>query len=287
MYDYLAFCRKDRILSTIVFNSGSKKLQSLPITFVTACDNYNQESIKRPLGIPDSHQILFVLEGNGTLFCNNKRYKLKKGCAFFTALGVPSEYVNTGGLVTAFVTLRGKIVREVMENYNCNGFLFREDVDTEKYLSLIKKIISEYYDRKREGRLSSLTYSFFVEFFEDSMFRLDSFEDKVSLYLERNFTKKITLEEIASLHKVSVSKLCHDFKKKKGITVFEYLLELRLTYARNLTLNYPNIKIVEIALSSGFDDVSYFCRKYKQKFLKTPSQDRKDTLSLQISEISR
>lgn len=245
-----------------------------PIYFYTACSRYPQHTMQYPDDSQDFHQILFVLSGTGTLHCCGKTYPLQQGCAFFTAEGCPSEYIDTGGLTTAFLTARGTAVPALLEHYHCGSFLFAEHVNLETYLSGINRIIREYYEHKQEGHLSALVYSFYVDFFEDQIGAPISIAEKVSFFLEKNFTQKLTLAQLASLNGISVSKLCHDFKKAFGCTVFDYILHLRLTYARSFLKASREARTKDAALSCGFEDISYFCRAYKKKFGKSPSQDQ-------------
>ena len=150
----------------ITYNNLSDNFKSLPIYFYTACDRHLQESIKRPNGLSDFHQILFVVAGKGILKYGDRTYELQKGSAFFTAIGVPMEYRNTGDLVTAFLTASGPAVTDLMNCFSCDGFLFYESVNVEKYVADISRIINKYYERKQEGMLSAMVYSFYTDFFE-------------------------------------------------------------------------------------------------------------------------
>ena len=73
---------------------------------------------------------------------------------------------------------------------------------------------------------------------------------------------------------MSVSKLCHDFKKKYNYSVVEYILNLKLSYARNYMFMTPNSRTADVAYLCGFNDVGYFCRRYKKRYGKTPKEDK-------------
>jgi len=249
-----------------------ENFQPLPIYFHTVCSRYNQVTTARQHGIQDFHQILLVIDGSGILKYKGQTYELKKGCAFFTAQGVPSKYINTGGLTSAFLTARGDGITQMLKYFDCDGFLFYKSVDLEKYLSDISKIIQEYYEHKRQSILSALTYSFYINFFEEQQENNFVSLDKTALYIEKNFTKKLSLAQLAEINQSSVSKLCHDFKSKYGCTVFQQILNLRLTYAHNLLSFRTDVKTRDVANACGFDDISYFCRAYKQKFGSSPSK---------------
>ena len=245
-----------------------------PAYFHTACTDFSQSSMKYPAGSQDFYQILLVLDGSGILHCGGKTFPLQRGCAFFTAMGYPSEYINTSGLTTAFLTAKGSAMPMLHALYHCGDFIFVEQIALEAYLEKIEEIIQVYYENKREGQLSALTYNFFVTFFEQQASSDLTPLAKTSLYIEQHFTDKLTLEHLAAISSVSISKLCHDFKAAYGCTIFQYILNLRLTYARSFLRASTQARIKEAALACGFDDISYFCKAYKKKFGKTPSEDQ-------------
>ncbi len=261
-------------MNRITLNVFPQKFKPLPIIFHSASAYFKQATADYPPGKQDFYQILIVLEGKGRLYCQNEIHELKRGSAFFTSMNIPSTYVNTGGLVTAFLTVIGDGIPQMLGHFGCGPFLFCESVAVEKYIPLIKQIIDEYYDRKCQSVLSALSYAFYTGFFEGQAEKPLASLDKTALYIEKNFSRKLTLNELAEINQTSVSKLCHDFKKEYGCTVFERILNLRLNYAYNLLNSGRSVKTKDVAAECGFDDVSYFCRVYKNKFGVTPSQKK-------------
>ena len=59
-----------------------------------------------------------------------------------------------------------------------------------------------------------------------------------------------------------------------GTSFIEYLNEYRLTMASRLLLS-SDASILDIANEVGFDNLSYFNRLFKKRFLTTPSNYRK------------
>lgn len=258
----------------ITYNNTYNNTEQLPIFFRSACPKYPQESVSRPEGIY-FHQILFVLDGEGIVKCNGKSYPLKKGSAFFVAINHPIEYICISNLISAFISVNGSAADTVAKHYAPSGFIYYDSLSVEKYIPDLKALIHEYYNHNRDGLLSALTYSLFMSFFEEQNKKLSKF-DEVVLYIEKNFSSKITLEELAQIGCISVSKLCKDFKNTFNCTIFEYILNLRLSYAHNLFLYNPKAMTKDVAFACGFNDVSYFCRAFKAKFGKTPSTSLKD-----------
>lgn len=261
-------------MDPITINLMPDGIQMPPIYFHTASAYFPQRTMVYPEGSSDFHQILLVLSGKGILHCNETDFPLERGCAFYTAAGFPCVYENTGNLVTAFLTAKGTAIAQLLSHYGCENFLFYDHIHVDDCLSGIQAIIKEYYAHKREGKLSAMTYSFFIDFFEQQKTPVMPLA-QTCLYIERHFAGKLTLEQLASINQCSVSKLCHDFKAAYGCSIFQYLLNLRLNYARSFLRSTRDIRTKDAALSCGFDDISYFCKAYKRKFGKSPAQDQK------------
>lgn len=261
-------------MNIVIANRNLNASKNLPIYLNTIGETFPQPPTERPYGC-DFHQILVVQEGEGVLHCNGETYPLSPGCAFYTAPGTPYSHESYGPMLTSFVTVKGSAVSQLVEQFCQTNFLFRKSVGVAGYLSDICAIIQEYYGSGREGILSGMVYSFFCKFFDFAPPSLTLCQ-QIALYLEKHFTEKLSLERIAAVFDISVSKLCHDFKKTFHYTVISYLMDLKLTYARSLILSNTTTKLLDVSLSCGFEDVSYFCKAYKTKFGVTPTEDRKN-----------
>lgn len=88
-------------------------------------------------------------------------------------------------------------------------------------------------------------------------------------YLHENYAEKFSLTDLA--HNVSMSRneCCRYFKQMMNMTITEYLLEYRLSRAAEL-LETSGLSITEIAEKTGFCDVSYFIKVFRQKTGMTP-----------------
>lgn len=65
------------------------------------------------------------------------------------------------------------------------------------------------------------------------------------------------------------------FRQYTGMSVIEYVVNLRLDYAANL-LTKTSRSVLDIASAVGYDSVSFFIRIFKKKYGTTPSQYRKN-----------
>ncbi|MBE6643857.1 MAG: AraC family transcriptional regulator [Ruminococcaceae bacterium] len=93
-------------------------------------------------------------------------------------------------------------------------------------------------------------------------------------YLSENFGEDISIEEISAMCNVSSVYFRRLFKLHTGMSPGEYRTHLRLMHAAEL-LRYGEAPISEISERLGFTDSSYFVKRFKEKYGKTPLSYRK------------
>ena len=98
--------------------------------------------------------------------------------------------------------------------------------------------------------------------------------DRILRYIHRNWRENISIEKIAADEYVSVGYLSRFFKKNMGVTLSEYLIDLRLRNAVRDVLNTDDT-ITQIALNSGFKNTNSFIHYFKLRFGRTPKQFRR------------
>ena len=92
-------------------------------------------------------------------------------------------------------------------------------------------------------------------------------------YLEENYTREITLEEIAKTLDMNREYFCRLFKKTLGISFVDYTNFVRISRAEELLIS-SQLSVSEISDSLGFSSVSYFTRVFKNITNLTPSSYR-------------
>lgn len=99
------------------------------------------------------------------------------------------------------------------------------------------------------------------------------------IHVDRLITRNIgkndfTGSTIAQVVHLSRSQLDRRMKQLTGKTATAYLLDRRMTYARELLLT-TDMPIAEVAMACGFEDTSYFTRVFRGYYQSTPSEVRK------------
>lgn len=81
-------------------------------------------------------------------------------------------------------------------------------------------------------------------------------------YTFEHYADHITLEEVAEVANMVPSAFCRFFKQRTRKTYFDFLNEIRIRNACKLLMN-KDLTVVEICFQSGFNNLSYFNRKFK------------------------
>ena len=97
---------------------------------------------------------------------------------------------------------------------------------------------------------------------------------EIKNYLNENYTKRITLDELSEKFFLNKFYLTRLFREHYGITINAYMLQLRITHAKH-QLRFSDLSIEQIANACGFDDANYFSRTFKRIEDCTPGQYRK------------
>ncbi|HOU69509.1 MAG TPA: AraC family transcriptional regulator [Paludibacteraceae bacterium] len=100
--------------------------------------------------------------------------------------------------------------------------------------------------------------------------------DKIYKYILENYTKSISLEEIANVACMNKSAFCIYFKKKTGRTFVNLINEYRIKKACQLLCD-NNKSISSISFELGFSSLSHFNKTFKYKTGVSPSNYRKQT----------
>lgn len=103
--------------------------------------------------------------------------------------------------------------------------------------------------------------------------------DKVKAFVKDNL-QDVTLEKAAATVHLSPAYLSHVFKFKTDITLSDYILNKRLSRAKEL-LKDSGIRITQISESLGYSNPNNFTRAFKSMYNLTPTEYRAGILAEQ------
>lgn len=95
----------------------------------------------------------------------------------------------------------------------------------------------------------------------------------ILLFIEEHYRQEISLEEVARSANICKSECCRFFKKHMGMTIFDYILYLRIQ--NSLPLLKKMDSITQVAFAVGFSSPSYYSQIFKRYMKCTPMEYKK------------
>lgn len=233
----------------------------------------------------NSFLFLVVLDGEGTLNYCGTRHRISTGdCALINCARPYShessathpwslKWVHFNGLEASFY-YDYFISRE-------NSYLFRP----RSILPFTDVLDQLYLCQQNKNPLMELTSNKYLTdmitlcFTENESLKMGEYTipDKLKQiheYISENYSRKISLEDLADRFFISKFHLSREYKKIYGTTLGNALTNLRLSHAKSM-LRFSDDSIDTIALSCGFQDTGYFIKVFKKAENMTPLQYRK------------
>jgi AraC-like DNA-binding protein len=99
-------------------------------------------------------------------------------------------------------------------------------------------------------------------------------------HIQENFSKDLSLNQIADKFFISKFYLCRLFKKSTGSTISEYIITCRIMKARELLKSGKPVKTVSKMV--GFKSISHFIRTFKSSTGFSPGQYLKNSNNLTV-----
>ncbi len=135
----------------------------------------------------------------------------------------------------------------------------------------------EYYVQEATGYLYLLLSVLFAKYTDDNVsIAQNGSKDKIEItkkaitFIQDNFHKEITIEDISAHCHISKFYFCRTFKEVTGITPVKFINSVRCTRARDLLLA-GEYSVAEISGICGFESPSYFTKTFKNFYGVTPT----------------
>lgn len=261
---------------------------------------YHIANAKRSFQIPihwhDEFEIIYVKSGFLTVSISGENYIGKTGDAFVVSPGnlhfMGSQTGNVDYFTFLFplkyISFRTDDILDdkLLEPLNSGHLIINPEIeDTVK--EQCEQLV-EIYGAKKEESQSKITaqiktkiilLQFILELWkrgfivENDTSGKNTVEKEMVSYIQQNFTGKILLKEFGEQFHLSEKYISRYFKEHFHITISQYVTYLRLEHAKHL-LQDTNIPVTEVAMQSGYQNVSYFIRSFKKMYGMSPLKYR-------------
>ena len=103
-------------------------------------------------------------------------------------------------------------------------------------------------------------------------------DDRLSLvhdFLANHFREQISLNSLADMANMTPQAFCNFFKRKTNKTVFTFINDLKIGYSCKLLIE-RDLNVSQIAALSGYNNTTFYNRKFKEKMKLTPKEYRSE-----------
>ncbi|HWQ79642.1 MAG TPA: AraC family transcriptional regulator [Anaerovoracaceae bacterium] len=155
----------------------------------------------------------------------------------------------------------GLLLKEIFEEKN-NSTPESEEIMITYLYSILFKLTEK---KRREKNTSS-------KYIEVSAY--SSPVRDIVRFLENNYKKRLTLDDIVAETPLKKSYLCGLFKKETTVTIFECLMIIRVRKAVEL-LTYNPMPLSQVSKETGFVNITHFNRVFTKHVMIPPGQFRR------------
>lgn len=256
-------------------NTKSTPSRALPFVLHTIGYSEKQSPINRPQG-PAWHQFIWIKQGCGEFFVDEKKLVLKEDEGIFLRGEYPHAYRKSDD-EREFYT--------VWFTFFCDDCLLDYAVGDKKYLVFkVPDFLGEETEQLRlmaQGDVTTLSlsaagYTLVCELF-DAITRQkgDLVISAVKDYLFKNYGNPINLDDVAKAVDMDRYALCRYFRKNYKRSVMDELLKIRISKAKRM-LRYTSESISDVSRTCGFESSSYFAKRFGEIVGKSPSKYREE-----------
>ena len=223
--------------------------------------------------IRDYWLVHYVKAGRGVFRIHGKNYPVQAGEVFFIPPNVNTYYAADMDDPWEYQWLG--IYGEGLEAvYTAAGLTDRDPVQ-----AVDQAVLERLLARERNGLpwgLLSDTYAFLeaISCQSPAPLKADAlYVQEAEEYIRRSLYKKVTVAEVAAYLNIDRSYLTALFKKHRGVSTQQFILQVKLAAAKTY-LATTGYSVARIARSVGYDDAFVFSHAFKKECGISPSAFR-------------
>lgn len=240
------------------------------------------------------YELVCSISGDVVYLIEGHQYHMENGSLLLISPAVPhklficsddpferhSFYINFAGSNSTLSTMINQF--RCVSGHDRFGSIYYEPQDVESILKdfeRLSKVSSSPKESSRnlvpylaEGLLANLI--FVLDGISPLQFTKSTTKtiDQIMLYLNKNFTKSLTLQSVADSFHISKDYYNRLFKQASGMTIMQYVIYNRVLYAKKLLSE--GVLATEAALMAGFSEYSNFYRAYCKITGSKPGEDK-------------
>ena len=247
-----------------------------------------QPHFTSPFHLHDEFELILIIKSHGKLFIGNSITNFKDGELYLFAPGLPHCFFNTRGYDKGNDLAHATVI-QFRKDFLGNAFFDKTEVSNLKRLIKKAEFGVQFInpDKSVKEKIQTLNQKKGLEKLADLLIllndlavknnvRLLSTENTLKLsglndskiinnvyrYVAENFQKRISFDTAASVANMQRSAFCRYFKRKTKKKFTQFVNEIRIMHSCKL-LAETDKTVIEVAFECGYENTSYFNRKFR------------------------
>lgn len=221
--------------------------------------------------------IEYIEKGMGTVNIDDETFFPSEGDSYFLHCGKNHYYYSDkeNPWKKYFINVSGSLLESFIEGYGLKGIHHYENLDIKNELCEIIELAKDS-DNDRSNEIICILNRIFLKMHESIKNKSGQSEiaEKMKNFLSVHVAGKFKIDELCRHVSRSESQTIRIFKNAYGITPYAYVIDKKISLAKNLLIN-TNLTVRQIAYKLCFADEYYFSNVFKLKTGISPTQFRK------------
>ena len=182
--------------------------------------------------------------------------------------------VTLGKVIQQYTELEFKYPYMVRSVYTAVLHTFVKAVPSK--MNDIERMIEYIFTAEDFRKIEKLLYTYMeivISEFETEASSSNRVIYQVKQYINTHYYEDLKLQQLAEQVYLSANYLSNIFTKHTGSSLNKYIKEVRLKKAQEILLS-TNMKVADVGRRVGYDNTSYFIKKFQEKFGMTPDKYR-------------
>lgn len=237
----------------------------------------------------DHYLLHFISRGKGTFYSKNKSYSLSAGQGFLIHPGIITSYKadESAPWTYSWIGFNGANAEYYLSQTGLSAenpvFSYQDSASFSHIFTELKKLNRNMVTD--QVRMIGYLYMLLALLMENSTLlsiqgkaffsSKEEYVKNAAAYIQTNYSRKVTVDEIANYIGLNRSYFGVIFKELTGLTPQEFIIDFRIDKAKKL-LSDMSMSIGDVSRSVGYDDPLTFSKLFKKNVGVSPNAYRKN-----------
>ena len=220
------------------------------------------------------HLLEYIEEGKGEFSTKDGKTEIRSGQTLFIRKNTSFSLRSNQGRPFKKISILFSCyyLDELIEEYRVKTGVY--SVDTVSSFQTLHTLFDLQTDNKIAYIIENALHQILMNVSAQWYLPQDEIATNIKNKLESSIYKKCNLDAISDELGLTKSAMVKLFKKTYGVTPYQYVLDLKIGFAKEYLVS-TNLSVKSIALLFAFTDEHYFSFMFSKKINQSPSEYRK------------